>query len=117
MIDALLDKAQPDWNCGQLCHAWAEMRLGRPVESVAGLTHPSVAELNKRLGRPRRRSEGMNYGDVVLFENGDLGICLDYCILTIIEDKGWGRASIDKSLRYAAWHVSSAMSASEWRSR
>ena len=116
VIDELLDAAQPDWNCGELAHAYAQMRLGRSLMPVTGLTHPSVAELSKRLGRPRRRREGMSYGDIVLFENGDLGINLDYCLLTVVEKVGIARVNIDKSLRYAAWQVSSAMSASEWRS-
>ena len=88
-------------NCGHLCARWVGMN-GREV-SVEGLTEAKASHLTQRLGKPRKRADGVFRGDVVLVEDGTLGIWLGYCLLTMIEERGLARVEVQPDAKMVAW--------------
>lgn len=88
-------------NCGHLCARWVGLH-GREV-SVEGLTEAKAAYLTQRLGKPAKRRDGPHRGDVVLVEDGTLGIWLGYCLLTMIEERGLARIEVPSGAKMVAW--------------
>ena len=104
-------------NCGHLCARWVAMCRGRTVDDgkvvefdgeepdVSGLVRATPVEVTRRMGQPKRRRDGRSPGDVVLLEDGTLGVDLGYCLLTMVEERGLARVEIAEGAKFLAWEA------------